>query len=176
MGSKIRGLPWVLLLIILSGCSGRRHAAMGELFPKSGVAEADSLFRAIERIDLKRDSTLSQTKRLRAEFCSVASLHPDNEILKMRLLYVKARTLMRTDIPQSEALLREGMAKLDSAASPFDWFMLRTINLNNEKSLFERYRLASENVDFFASVNSPPRACPQLRSTGHNILLNAGER
>lgn len=171
MGSKIRGLPWVLLLIILSGCSGRRHAAMGELFPKSGVAEADSLFRAIERIDLKRDSTLSQTKRLRAEFCSVASLHPDNEILKMRLLYVKARTLMRTDIPQSEALLREGMAKLDSAASPFDWFMLRTINLNNEKSLFERYRRASENVDFFASVNSPLGLARNYEALGTTFSL-----
>lgn len=169
----MRGLVWVLFLIFMLGCTGRRDAGVdpGELFPDSGVVEADSLFRAIELIDLKRDSTLGRTKRLRAEFCSVAALHPDNEILKMRLLYVKARTLMRTDIPASEALLRDGMAKLDSAASPFDWFMLRTINLNNEKSLFERYRLASENLEFFANVNSPLGLARNYEALGTTLSL-----
>lgn len=36
MGDKMRGLLWVLLLIVLSGCSERRDAAVGELFGFGG--------------------------------------------------------------------------------------------------------------------------------------------
>lgn len=138
----------------MTGCGKGSDINVNYVWPSSGVAEADSLFVRIEQQRGELDYTFQTTRPLHEQFCSIANAHPENEILKMRRLYLDCCTLLQIDNHRMQYLLKEGMAKVDSTVSPYDWFMLRTLSQVNEKSIYNRYRTASENVEFFKKANS----------------------
>lgn len=143
-----------IAITVLTSCGKGSEINVSYAWPSSGVAEADSLFVRIEQQRGELDYTLQAVRPLHERFCSIANSHPENEILKMRRLYLDCCTLLQVDNRRLRLSLSEGMSRLDSAASPYDWFMLRTLALVNEKSIYNRYRTASENVEFFKKAES----------------------
>lgn len=143
-----------IAISVLTGCG--MDSDINEIYPwpASGVAEADSLLLRIEQQGGEVDYSLQDARPFYEKFSSIANAHPENEMLRMRKLYLDCCTLLQIDNHRMQSLLREGMAKVDSTASPYDWFMLRTLSLVNEKSIYNRYRTASENVEFFKKDKS----------------------
>lgn len=147
-------MPIITILFLLASC-GKRHVIDPDYpWPASGVAEADSMMLQLERYRSSIDYTRANSNDIYERFCSIASLHPENKILQMRRLYVEGCTLLQYDNIGLRQLLAETMPQLDSAASPYDWHCLRTLRLINEKSIYTRYKEASENIEFFKDAGS----------------------
>lgn len=146
-------IPIAALLILCISCSRRNVIDNNFPWPASGVPEADSVMLEIEHCRSAVDCTAAGND-MYERFCSIAASHPDNKILQMRRVYVEGCSLLQRDNAALQKLLSETMPQLDSAASPYDWYSLRTLRLVNEKSIYTRYKEASENIEFFKNVGS----------------------
>lgn len=138
-----------LLLSILFGCTDYHTDRLPLGWPASGVAEADSVMERLERLRISSADTRAEGVKLTQQLCSIATMHPENEIIKMRRIYATACTLLRHDEKEAVRTIELGMLAADSSASPFDWNVLRGLKAAYGKSLFERYRVANDNIEYF---------------------------
>ncbi|MDE7393078.1 MAG: hypothetical protein K2M80_01195 [Muribaculaceae bacterium] len=144
-------LPFsIFLLLIAVACQHSVHINSSTERPITGVPEADSLTMEFDRLRGTLGSH-DQIEKIAQRYCSIASLLPDNQILQMRNAYLQNLNLMTTDPGRGYQQLSESMNSMDSAASPFDWYILRSLLLSTEKNVFRKYMQASENIDFFSN-------------------------
>lgn len=162
------------LVFILIGLAGCRHSNVIDStypWPSSGVDEADSLMLRFENLRSRLTTTDVERREIVNRFCSISAKYPANDILRMRSLYLEACTLLRTDPKKAHTFVSEGMAGLDSASSPYDWFCLRTLKLPYEGNIYDRYVLARENCHFFKKVDSEAEYGRNLVILG-NVMTN----
>ena len=145
----------IILFLTLVGCSQHRKIDDSYPWPASGIAEADSLLLELEHAR-STPGLSEETPRIVKEFCDVAEKHKDNKILKLRQVYVNAP--LRESRKELLEYLRTNMARLDSADSPYDWYMLRNllVDFHAEPDAFKHYKMITENIKFFSDKGAEP--------------------
>lgn len=144
-----------MLLFLLPACDSRNKVISEDYpWPVSEVSEADSLLVKFERMRSSGNFTKPERRAVVERFAALSDSLPDNQMLRMRQLYMETCTLMRAEERRALQTLTAGMAQLDSAASPYDWFRLRSLSLSYEKSIYRRYMIAWENAKYFEKTGS----------------------
>lgn len=144
-------LFFILLILLIAACSRTPVIDPGYPWPSSGVDEADSLLVEFERLRGDLHSTRASKERVVERFCSVAAQHPENSALQARAFYLQICGLLSNHPDSARLLLERQLADVDSVSLPYEWHSLQALRLPGEKSLFNRYMIASRNVDFFKS-------------------------
>lgn len=173
---------WRTLLPLLAGaalmlgaCTGRDIVDADYPWPASGVPEADSLLLAFEH--LREDAlprTAPQRRAIAARICEIAGERPENKILSMRRLYMSTCTLLTVNPRRAYSHLIDGMAEVDSAASPYDFHALMALRLPYEKSIYTKYMIAASNVEFFDARSSEVELARNLVLKG-NVLTKLSD-
>lgn len=156
-------------LLAVFSCSRPRVVDETYRWPSSGVAEADSLLAEFEhaRTDISID--IDTRSQIMARFCSVAALHPDNEMLAMRKLYIETCAQYPTDPHGATKHLADGMQRFDSLSSPYDWHSLQSLSLMSDKNIYRKYMLASSNVEFFEKAGAEMDMAANLMIKGNAL-------
>lgn len=162
----MKRILYIFLLPLLGAISCTRTNVIDPTYPwpTSGVAEADSLMVAFERARTDNNIGLDTRSQIMSKICSIASEHPDNQLLAMRRVYVETCEKYTSDPAGAARQLEVEMRNFDSITSPYDWHSLQALQLPSEKNIYRKYMLASANVEFFDKAGAE-------MELGRNLIL-----
>lgn len=144
-------------------------------WPASGVEEADSLLLAFERLrEGDEPGAAEARKAIATRLCSIAEARKGNPYLDMRRLYMATCTLLAANPREAYARLLDGMSRLDSLASPFDYHALMALRLPGERSIYAKYVIAADNAEFFDKAGAEVELARNLVLKG-NVLTELSD-
>lgn len=161
----------IFIFIFISACQSHR-SDYG--WPTSGVQEADSLSRTMQRafdFGASDDSLKSLISRLE----NVSKKNKDNVLVATLHKYWDARFKTRSGMRnEANDIVLDAMASLDSARHTYYYYKLRSLLERTTPHIDRRYRLGAENTEYFRSIGDSLSVAHSLLTTA-NLLLHIGE-
>ena len=143
-------------------------------WPKSGKAEADSIF--LNFIRQYGSYNFPDNSEILAErFCSIAAKHVSNPLLQARVSYVRACILKKNHMPCLDEV-EKGRTHIDSGSNAYDWRMLTYLALDEDRNSVSRYNKVVDNISYFHKIGAAVEEAKHLNYLGNlmNDFKDAG--
>lgn len=169
-------LPIILFMLILlvGGCHQGKVTDDVFRWPVSGIPEADSVLLEYEHLvysDLRKSARNKTADELISEYCSIANVHKDNELLQIRARYLSAIDLLHHGRQEFREYVTNSLALTDSSNYPYDYHKILALMATENDDPVTKYFVAIDNVDFFRKYDSPFEIARNLIIAG-NVMSN----
>lgn len=159
-----------MILTLLASVVGCRKpvTVLSERYPwpSSGDGVADSVMLRLYEI-IGRSGSLDSLAHSIDDLAICARRNPANLLIATRTSYWRARYLFKVNrIEEALDTLHAAISRLDSASQTYDFFKLRSEIERTEADGALGFRLAQENVEYFAQVGDSLSAAHSLLSLG----------